>query len=164
MAEINKQHLVSLYESDEIANLWRESCNRTVIDHPKHGWISPNSYRAKYAGKPCPLCSRKMVHGKEIYSTPSKKEAIKRGYEYEVDGETRINQTGDRYFHPHYVSLDHKLNKARFPDKMFDPDNLQVICWKCNNLKGDNNAYELEQTFDYIADLAHESLQRYTPL
>ncbi|NEQ95914.1 MAG: HNH endonuclease [Cyanothece sp. SIO2G6] len=161
---MNKQQLVSLYDAQDIAKLWQEARNKAVIHHPQYGWISPNAYRAKYAGKPCPLCGQKMVHGQDIHSTLSRREAIRRGYGYNVNGETQLNQTGDRYFHPHYVSLDHKLNKARFPDKMFDPDNLQVMCWKCNNLKGDNNAYELQHTFDYIDDLAHEGLKRYTPL
>lgn len=169
MEKINKQDLISLYGGREIERLWRKSRFEPVINHPQYGWISPNEYRAKYAGKPCPFCGQKMVQGKDTYSTLSKEDAIKRGYEYEVDGEKRFNKVEIgppehnryRYFHPHYISLDHKLNKARFPDKMFDSDNLQAMCWKCNNEKGNNNAYELEQTFDYIEDLANESLNRY---
>jgi hypothetical protein len=38
------------------------------------------------------------------------------------------------------------------------------MCWKCNNLKGDNNAYELQHSLSYLQDLTEEILRNYPPL
>jgi hypothetical protein len=58
-------------------------------------------------GKPCPYCGQKMFHGQDFYSTQSKLEAIKQGYEYiDEKGHKIINQAEFRYFHPHDVTLD----------------------------------------------------------
>jgi 5-methylcytosine-specific restriction endonuclease McrA len=103
-----------------------------------------------------------MAHGKEIHSTSSRQEAIHRGYEY-VDkrGKKAINATSNIYFHPNYVTLDHKINKARCPERMFDYSNLQIMCWQCNSSKGDNNAFELNYNYEYLDALATEALTRY---
>jgi len=157
-----KSRLSALYRSEEIHEVWQAGQNQSLIKHPKLGMISPNEYRAQYHHKPCPFCGKKMVHNQNFYSTYSQQEAVNRGYQYQaLDGTLVINQAGKRYFHPNYVTLDHKLNKARFPSQMFDYDNLQVICWKCNREKSDNNAYELEQSLDYIQDLVQSALDRY---
>jgi 5-methylcytosine-specific restriction endonuclease McrA len=162
MAEFNQQELAALYQSTDINLLWQTSQNHQMIDHPRFGKISPNQYRAKYNQKPCPFCGKKMVHGKSAHSTKDRQDAIARGYEYlDQNGKTTINRAGNTFFHPHYVSLDHKINKARCPEQMFDYNNLQIMCWKCNNLKGDNNAYELQYNLDYIRDFTQETLRRY---
>ena len=162
MARINNSKLRTLYKASDITEVWNASQNLAVINHPQHSWISPNNYRSMYNGKPCPYCGRKMAHGKEFHSTPSKQEAVKRGYEY-VDkwGKKVINQAGTVYFHPNYVTLDHKTNKARCPEKMFDYSNLQIMCWRCNNNKGDDNTFELQHTCEYLDALALEALSRY---
>lgn len=166
MSKIDKQKLAALYDSSDISMVWRESQNQPVIDHPKLGMVSPNGLRAAYRGKPCPFCGQKMTHGPDA-STPRKSVAIARGYQYiDTNDKERINKAGNdssryTYFHPHYVTLDHRLNKARCPERMFDADNLEVICWRCNNAKGDNNAYELQDSLSYIQDLAQETLDRY---
>jgi hypothetical protein len=162
MAAFKQQELASLYLSTDINYIWHASQNYAVIEHPTLGKISPHQYRAQYHQKPCPFCGQKMVQGQLAHSTNSKQEAIARGYEYlDKKGKKIINQAGKTYFHPHYVTLDHKVNKARCPELMFDYSNLQVMCWKCNNLKGDNNAYELQHSLEYLQDLAKETLQRY---
>ncbi|HEY9861664.1 MAG TPA: hypothetical protein V6D16_19350 [Candidatus Obscuribacterales bacterium] len=162
MTNFNPQELAALYLSDDINDVWQASQNYAVIDHPSLGKISPNQYRVKYHQKPCPFCGQKMVHGKSAHSTNNQQEAIARGYQYlDKNGNKIINRAGNTYFHPHYVTLDHKLNKARCPERMFDPANLQIMCWKCNNLKGDNNAYELQHSLNYLQDLAEETLHRY---
>jgi 5-methylcytosine-specific restriction endonuclease McrA len=162
MTKISSSKLRALYEANEIAIVWNESQNLPVIDHPQYGSISPNKYRAMHGGKPCPYCGLKMAHGKEIHSTSSKQEAIKRGYEY-VDkrGKKVINSANSIYFHPNYVTLDHKINKARCPEKMFDYSNLQTMCWRCNKDKGDDNTFELQHTYEYLDTLADEALARY---
>ena len=164
MTKISKLKLRTLYKGDEIADLWNYNQHLRVISHPQHGLISPNNYRAKYKGKPCPYCGQKMGHGEDFY-TFFQEQAIRRGYEY-VDkwGNKKINQAGRQWFHPHYVTLDHKLNKARFPERMFEHDNLQVICWRCNHEKGDDNAFDLTHNCDYLNSLAEETLQRYPTL
>lgn len=162
MPKFNRQELAALYGSADINDVWHASQNYAVIDHPTLGKISPNQYRAKYHQKPCSFCGQKMVHGQAAHTTNNKREAIARGYEYlDKNGRKIINQAGKTYFHPHYVTLDHKLNKARCPERMFDYDNLQIMCWKCNQLKGDNNAYELQHSLSYLHDLATETLDRY---
>lgn len=162
MTDFNRQELAALYKGEDINLLWQVSQNEKMIDHPQFGKISPNQYRAKHHQKPCPFCGQKMVHGKSAHSTKNREEAIARGYEYlSKNGKKFINRAGDTFFHPHYVSLDHKVNKARCPERMFDYSNLQVMCWKCNNLKGDDNAYELQYNLSYIQDLAKETLRRY---
>jgi hypothetical protein len=162
MINFNRQELAALYSSADIHDVWQASQNYPVIDHPSLGKISPNQYRAKYHQKPCPFCGQKMVHGKSAHSTNDQQEAIARGYQYlDKNGKKIINRAGNVYFHPHYVSLDHKLNKARCPERMFDYDNLQIMCWKCNNLKGDNNAYELQHSLSHLQDLAEGILQQY---
>lgn len=151
-----------LYCASEISQIWERSQHSLVINHPKEGVITPNAYRKMYNLKPCPYCAQKMVHGQKDYTTSSLKEAINRGYEYmDKQGRKVINQINQLYFHPHYVTLDHKLNKARFPEKMFDYDNLQVICWKCNQAKGDDNSFELKHTQEYLDSLVQETLNRY---
>ncbi|TAE54899.1 MAG: HNH endonuclease [Nostocales cyanobacterium] len=161
MNKITKLQLQILYTASEIAELWNYSQNLAVINHPQHGLISPNDYRTMKKGKPCPYCGQKMTHGQE-YKTKSKLEARKRGYEYINDkSEKTINQAGLIYFHPNYVTLDHKINKARCPEKMFDYENLQAICWRCNVSKGDDNTYEIRHTFNYLECLANEAIDRY---
>lgn len=165
MADFKKQELSSLYLSPDINYVWQVAQSYVIINHPSLGKISPNQYRAQYHQKPCPFCNQTMVHGQAVHSTDSKQEAIARGYQYlDKNGKPTINQAGKTYFHPHYVTLDHKLNKARCPERMFDYDNLQIMCWKCNKLKGDNNAYELERSLSHLQDLAKELLHRRPPL
>ncbi len=165
MTPIPKSQLYILYSANKISDIWNYSQNLKIINHPQHGLISPNAYRVIKKGKPCPYCGQKMVHGQDFYSTQSKLSAIKQGYEYiDKNGHKIINQAGFRYFHPHYVTLDHKINKARCPEKMFDYDNLSAICWKCNISKGDDNTYEIQHTFNYLEALTEEVLTRYKPL
>jgi len=164
MNKICKSKLKTLYKASEISDIWNASQNLAVINHSQYGWITPNQYRAKSKGKPCPYCGQKMVHGKDFSSTFSRYEAKVRGYEY-IDkfGKKVINQTKDgRFFHPNYVTLDHKLNKARCPEKMFDYDNLEAVCWRCNQEKGDNNSFELQHNQLFLDSLADEALNRYS--
>ena len=163
---IRKSELKSLYKASDIQYVWDSSQKLAVINHPQYGLITPSQYRAKSKGKPCPYCGQKMVHGKDIHSTNSQKEAIERGYQYiDKDGKKAINQTqkGD-FFHPNYLTLDHKLNKARCPEKMFDYDNLEAVCWRCNQEKGDDNSFELKHNQNYLDSLADEALARYPTL
>ncbi|BDM83915.1 hypothetical protein [Acaryochloris marina] len=167
MQQQDKRNLSALYAGSDIDEVWQSGRNLPLIEHPTLGKISPNQYRAHYHLKPCPFCGQKMVHGQSSYATKSKQEAIGRGYQYQdANGNNTINRVGNShngyiYFHPHYVTLDHKLNKARCPERMFDTNNLQAMCWKCNNEKGDNNAYELQHSLDYMQSLAQETLNRY---
>ena len=162
MAIVSKAKFETLYKADEIAAIWSAGQNLAVIDHPQHGLISPNRYRAMYKSKPCPFCGQKMAQDKAFHSTSSKQEAIKRGYEYlDKLGNKIINQISGTYFHPNYITLDHKTNKARCPEKMFDYDNLQIMCWRCNHNKGDDNTFELQHTCDHTDALANEALDRY---
>ena len=166
MTSINRRELATFYSGTDINVLWNANHNLPVIDHPKLGKISPHQYRSQYHGKPCPFCAKRMVHG-SFHSTNSKQEAIARNYQYlDSTGKTVINHAVNHsgrytYFHPHYVTLDHKLNKARCPEQMFDYKNLQIMCWKCNQQKGTNNAYELQHSRSYLQCLAQEILKRY---
>ncbi|NET91130.1 MAG: HNH endonuclease [Kamptonema sp. SIO1D9] len=162
---MNEDYLKTLYRSSDLSEIWKSGQNEKLIKHPKIGWISPNEYRQKFNNKPCPFCGKKMVHGKLLHSTQSKKEAIARGYQYKKrNGDNYINRTENFYFHPNYVTLDHKINKARCPELLFEFSNLNIICWKCNQEKGDNNNFEAEYTFDCVRDLAKEALKRFKPL
>ncbi|MGB2924423.1 MAG: HNH endonuclease [Limnothrix sp.] len=165
MKRRTKEELATLYNARDIQELWYECRKYPVIKHPKLGWISPHDLRAICAGKPCPFCGKKMVQGQEIYATKSKEEAIIRGYQYvDKEGQKRINyiKTSGTYFHPNYVSLDHIINKARCPEMLFDYDNLQGICFRCNSEKGDDNNYEAKKDLDFIKSMAAEALKRYT--
>jgi hypothetical protein len=165
MLSISKLELILLYNSNDISKVWNLYQNKNVINHPQHGLISPNKYRDIKKGKPCPYCGQKMVHGKEFYVMQSELEARKRGYEYiNKNGKKIINNIRDKYFHPNYINLDHKINKARCPEKMFDYDNLEAICWKCNSSKGDDNTYEIQHTSNYLKALVEEALIRYPTL
>ncbi|BAQ66937.1 HNH endonuclease [Geminocystis sp. NIES-3709] len=164
-SQLKNLRLDSLYDSQEIAQVWKNNQNQPLIQHPQKGWITPHQYRSLYAGKPCPYCGKKMVHGQEKYSTISKQVARKRGYEYKnKQGKLTFNRIGNIYFHPNYITIDHKMNKARFPDLMFDFNNLEAICWSCNNEKTDNNAFELEHNLDYFETLYKVVNQRYKKL
>ena len=44
---------------------------------------------------------------------------------------------------------------------MFDYDNLQVICWRCNREKRDNNSFDLQHKRKCLDSLAEEALDRY---
>lgn len=157
-------HLKTLYRASEIAEIWNISQNLPVIDHPQQGLITPHQYRLMNIGKPCPYCGKKMVGG-SLNKTNLKRDAINRGYEYlDKKGKKVINQAGNLFFHPNYLTLDHKLNKARCPDKIFDYDNLQVICWRCNQEKGDDNSFDLQHTCDYLDSLVDQTLTRYPTL
>lgn len=163
--ELKKLMLDSLYDSQEISEVWQNNQNKPLIKHPQQGWISPNQYRSMYAGKPCPYCGKKMVQGQNEYATINKNLAKKRGYEYKnSQGNLTINRIGNIYYHPNYVTLDHKMNKVRFPELLFYFDNLEVICWRCNNEKKDNNAFEIEHNLDYYNSLYEISKARYKEL
>ncbi|WP_202963104.1 hypothetical protein [Synechocystis sp. PCC 6714] len=149
----------------EIAFAWSEMQSQAIINHPEFGKISPNDYRARFNGKVCPFCAQRMVHGQDLHMTRSRDEAISRKYQYaDKNGNKKINNAGGIYYHPHYVTLDHVVNKARCPELMFKADNLQIMCWKCNVEKGDNNSYEIELILDFTRDIAREALERYKPL
>lgn len=161
MTKISKSKLSQLYSSDEIAEIWNANQHLAVIEHPQKGLISPNQYRIMAKEKPCPFCGKKMKHGEE-FKTSSQSEAIKRGYEYNnSQGEKVINQINQIFFHPNYVTIDHIINKARCPEKMFDFDNLQLVCWQCNQAKSDDNAYELRHTYEYLSSLVDQTAIRY---
>ncbi|UJB69192.1 hypothetical protein HRE53_22840 [Acaryochloris sp. 'Moss Beach'] len=169
MSKKRKLELAALYNGGNINEVWHNSRNLKCINHKEWGKISPNQLRAKFAGKPCPFCGKKMTHGSE-HRARTINEAVTRGYQYtdangkEIINKVRVNQNQFIYFHPHYASIDHKLNKARFPERMFDADNLQVICWACNTAKSDNNAFELQHDLSYIQDLGQATLDRYPVL
>ena len=44
---------------------------------------------------------------------------------------------------------------------MFDFDNLQLVCWQCNQAKSDDNAYELRHTYEYLSSLVDQTAIRY---
>ena len=44
---------------------------------------------------------------------------------------------------------------------MFDYDNLQVICWKCNLAKGDNNAYDLHHCLIHNQQLVKQTIKQF---
>ena len=163
MSKSNKSQLKFLHKASDIQYIWNAAQSLKVINHPEHDWISPNKYRALSKGKPCPYCGKKMVHGKEFHSTISKLVAIQKGYEYtNKSGKKVINNINETiFFHPNYLTLDHKINKARCPEKMFDYDNLEAVCWKCNREKGDNNSFKIQHIQQYLDSLADEALARY---
>lgn len=139
-------NLSTLFNSNKINLAWRENRNQKVINHPQYGMISPNQLRAKSADTPCPHCSTIMKHGR-AYKTTNREEAIARKFYYfDSEGNRHFCKIGRTYFSPQYVTLDHKLNKARFPNKMFDADNLEAVCWKCNHIKSDNNLFGILKT------------------
>lgn len=165
MPNIDKDYLKTLYRASDIDEIWQAGQNERLINHPKFGRISPNEYRQKFNNKPCPFCGKKMVHGKFLHSTNSKQDAIEMRYQYKnANGLDYINRAGNLYFHPNYVTLDHKVNKARCPELLFEFSNLQAMCWKCNQEKGDNNNFEAEHSLNFVKDLAKESLKRYKTL
>ena len=155
------KNLKQLYKAKEIQEIWNDFQNSSIINHPTEGKISPNKYRVMGIGKPCPYCGKKMTHG-QSYQTNSKKEALQLGFEYvNKKGERTINKAGAKFFHRHYITLDHKINKARCPEKMFDFDNLQYMCWECNQEKADNNAFDLQHTRNCLNTLVEETLSHY---
>ncbi len=162
MARISKAELDRLYRGKDIQTIWDGAKTLGVIEHPELGYISPNQFRAIHVNKPCPYCGKKMVRGQDIHATASKEEAKKRGYEYlNSKGEKTINHSGNIYFHPNYITIDHKINKARCPQKMFDFDNLQAVCWRCNWEKSDDNTYNSRYTRVCLNSLVEEALSRY---
>ena len=164
MNRFSKEYLAKLYDTKEIKNIWSQGQSLALIEHPEFGLISPNQYRAKFNNKCCPFCAKRMVHGRSIHTTKIRQEAINRGYQFEDrDGNNTIIKMGVYYFHPHYVSLDHKTNKTRCPELMFDYNNLQIMCIRCNRKKGDDNTFDSNILFEIVSDLAEESLNRYKP-
>lgn len=162
MASISKSELIHLCEGKDIQSVWNEAKTLPVIKHPKLGYISPNYFRELYVNKPCPYCGKRMVRGQDIHATYSKEEAKKRGYEYfNHQGKKVINQAGKTYFHRNYITIDHKINKARCPQKMFDYDNLQAVCWQCNKEKGDDNTYDSQYSRKCLKSLVEETVMRY---
>ncbi|MEM8672790.1 MAG: HNH endonuclease [Cyanobacteria bacterium P01_G01_bin.67] len=134
-------NLSPLFDSKKISLIWKENSHEKLIDHPQYGMISPNELRAKFADTPCPHCDTIMKHG-ESYKTSDQEEAIARKFYYfDSYGHRHFCKIGNVYFSDRYVTLDHKLNKARFPNKMFDVENLEAVCWKCNHIKSDNNLF-----------------------
>ena len=165
MACIAESELNHLYKSEDISSIWRRAQALDVIKHPDFGCISPNRFRHINSNNPCPYCAKRMVHGYPENATNSKEEAKSRGYEYiNSKGEKVINGAGDTYFHPNYITIDHKINKARCPQKMFDFENLQAVCWRCNNEKGDDNTFDSKFTRDYLNSLVEEKISQYINL
>lgn len=157
--------LAGLYDGKRINEIWQKNQDIPLINHDEKGWISPNEFRSLSKNKPCPYCGKKMVQGQEKYSTISKQVAIERGYGYKNShGNIIFNRIGNIYYHPNYITLDHKMNKARFPELMFDVNNLEAICWRCNQEKKDNNAFEIEKNLGYFNDLCQLINQKYKKL
>ena len=158
---MKKEKLSTLYSYKEIDGVWSDNARKNVIDHPKYGKISPRDLRKKHAGRPCPYCGQKMVFGRR-YIARSEMQARQKGYEYlDSKGNPTLNKAGSSYFPKHYTTIDHKVNKARCPEQMFDANNLEVICWKCNTEKGNNNAYEIQHRIGYVKDLLRSARERY---
>ena len=163
--KIQKLKLASLHDSKKIAEVWNNAQNKPLIKHPQKGWISPNKFRSSYKNKPCPYCGKKMVQGQDEHCVLGREAALARGYDYKnKKGNLTFNQIGNTYFHQNYVTLDHKMNKARFPELMFDFSNLEVICWRCNNEKKDNNAFELEHNLEHAESLYQFAKEKYKKL
>ncbi len=159
-------NLAQLYQAHEVQDTWNAAKGESVIEHPDKGLISPNQYRqmGSRLGKRCPYCGQKMTYG-DSYKASSREEAIKKGFEYiNKQGQKTINKAQSIFFDRKYLTLDHKLTKARCPERMFDFDNLQFVCWECNQEKGSNNAFDVQYIFDYLDSLATEALNRYKPL
>jgi HNH endonuclease len=162
MVKPNKSILANLFHAKDIQAVWQASQKLNVIEHPQQGFISPQFYRESSNNKPCPYCANKMVWGSENFTMKDRTVAVARGYQYlDRSGNPYINYAGTTFFHPNYITIDHKINKARCPEKMFDYDNLELICWRCNQDKGDNNAYELQHSSKYLSSLANTSMSRY---
>lgn len=161
MRRPTREELATLYNARDIQDLWTECRNLPIIQHPDGGWISPNELRATYKGQPCPFCGKEMVQGK-TYITNSRQEAIARGYQYiDKQGKEKINKIGSSYFHQNYVNLDHIINKARCPELLFDYDNLQGVCFRCNSEKSDDNTYEARQGMEQMKSMAVEARKKY---
>lgn len=153
---VNTKHL---YSAEEINRIWHENDNNPVIKHPEKGWISPSQLRKMYEGKPCPICGKIMVYG-EKYRTKCKRDAWLSFPKYNND----IPVVGDYYYHPQYATIDHIVNKARCPERMFEYRNLRVTCMTCNQEKGDSNIEDLERNLEETLGEAETVLKKWQPL
>ena len=164
MLGVSKAELDRLYRGKDIQIIWDDASRNdlAVIKHPQLGYISPNRFREIYTNKPCPYCGKKMVRGKQVHATDYKDVAIQRGYEYiNSKGQKKINRAGRTYFHPNYITIDHKINKARCPKLMFEYSTLQAVCWRCNSEKSDDNTFDSQHTKKHLNSLVEETVARF---
>lgn len=76
------------------------------------------------SGKPCACCGKIMTYAQRS-STP-------------VDGWLQEDGWEDGWWkNPRNVTIDHRYPKSLFPDLMFDINNMELICHRCNQDKGD---------------------------
>lgn len=100
-----------------IKEYWTEySCGRIEVE----GLLPADDLREYGKGKLCPCCSKRMV--RESFSKLPVKGWLK---------------SGDKWVHPEQVTIDHRYPKSTFPERMFDPDNFELVCYKCNKEKSD---------------------------
>lgn len=82
--------------------------------------LSADDIRQYGLGKPCACCGKKMTRD--------------RWSRIPISGWLQENGW---WKNPRNVTIDHRYPKSLFPEMMFDPDNMELVCHACNQEKGD---------------------------
>jgi hypothetical protein len=100
-----------------IKQFWSDySLGRITIDD----LLPADDIREYGRGKPCACCGKTM--------TRDKWSLIPMNGWLQEDGWWK---------NPRNVTIDHRYPKSLFPELMFDPDNMELMCHACNQDKGD---------------------------
>ena len=98
------------------------------------GLLPAKNIRSLGIGKPCACCGKPMTQNK--WSQTS------------VNG--WLPEDG-WWKNPRNVTIDHRYPKSLFPELMFEPDNMELVCHKCNQDKGDLFGQTILQDCKYYA-------------
>ena len=122
-----------------IKQFWRAySLGHIAVD----GLLPADDIRKYGCKKPCACCGKTMTRDKW---SP-----------YPVDGWL---QEDGWWKNPLNVNIDHRYPKSLFPELMFDPDNMELVCHACNQEKGDLFGQTISKDcFDYATRLRSKML------
>lgn len=114
-----------------ISEFWKNYSKGNIsID----GLLPAYNIRQYGRGKPCAGCGKTMTS--EQWS------------QIPIDG--WLHERGF-WKNPRNVTIDHRYPKSLFPELMFDPDNMELICHQCNQDKGDLFGQTISKDCEYYA-------------
>jgi 5-methylcytosine-specific restriction endonuclease McrA len=142
------KHTNRYIDASDASELWSLSRKLPCIKLPNGRIVTPRELREDFIGKSCQCCNRVMADYSDDTITYAQSEAEKRGwFVTDHEGKKRYTKMGpNKFCAPHCVTLDHKLPKSKYPQLMFNFENLQIWCAGCNTAKLSSVTYEFELT------------------
>jgi 5-methylcytosine-specific restriction endonuclease McrA len=159
---IRKRTVSPYITTSEAAEFWREANHIPCIKLSNGRTITPRQLRQDFVGKPCQCCSKRMVDYSDDTITDIQAESEQRQwFVTDYQGKKRYTQMGpNKFCHPRCVTLDHKLPKSKYPQLMFEFENLQIWCAGCNMAKQNSLTYEFDLAKQSIKNRAKAAIDK----